>query len=147
MVNDFLHVAIGVIDLEKSVYFYTNVMGMEIDYRAYHDGEKISEVVGVKDARLDICVLKKGNTKLELIDYGNNEKKQIRYKNQDIPGLIHIAFSVDDVDAEYSRIKTLGYDFNSQPMVTRENGPKICYFRGPDNITIELFETIQRREE
>jgi len=28
-------------------------------------------------------------------------------------------------------------------MVTREDGPKICYFRGPDNVIIELYEVVQ----
>ena len=55
-------------------------------------------------------------------------------------GLIHIAFLVDDVDQEYERIKRLGLEFHAPPMVAGENGPKITYFRGPDNVIIEIFE-------
>ena len=60
--------------------------------------------------------------------------------SQDEMGLIHIAFLVDDVDQEYERIKRLGFEFHAPPMVTGENGPKIIYFRGPDNVIIEIFE-------
>ena len=142
MIKDFVHVGISVINIEKSVQFYTEVMGMEIDYKAYHAGAKASKVVNVDNAELNICVMKKGFFKLELIDYGNEEKKESYYKDQDSPGLIHIAFRTSDVDEDYNKIKSMGYEFNSQPMVTRENGPKICYFRGPDNVIIELFEEV-----
>jgi len=143
MINSFLHIGISVFDLEKSVKFYTDVMGMEIDYEAYHKGAAVSKVVGVKNAELRVKVVKKGPAKLELIDYGNKKRKlqeRSKYKEQDSPGLIHIAFLVDDVDKEYKRIKALGYKFNSKPMVTRPNGPRVAYFLGPDNVVIELYQ-------
>jgi catechol 2,3-dioxygenase-like lactoylglutathione lyase family enzyme len=140
MIQEMNHVSVSVFNLEKSVYFYTEVMGMEIDYRAYHEGDKISEVAGVDNAVLDICVVKKGPCSIELIEYKNKAKLQKEYKPQNEPGLIHISFFVSDVDKEYEKINSLGYESNSLPMVTRENGPKICYFKGPDNVIIELYE-------
>ncbi len=147
MVNNFLHVGISVFDLEESVKFYTEVMGMDSDYEAYHKSDAISSVVGVKDAEANVKVVKKGSIKLELIDYGNEEKKQqeqSKHKDQDSLGLIHVAFAVDDVDEEYERIKALGYEFNSEPTVTRPDGPRIAYFRGPDNVVIELYQNTHR---
>jgi glyoxylase I family protein len=140
MVEEIVHIGVSVFDLETSVRFYQEVVGMEIDYRAHHTGEKVSTVVGVPDATLDICVLKKGGVRLELIDYGKAPRKQAGYPDQARPGLIHIAMKVSDVEEAYTRMKALGYGFNSPPMVTRENGPKICYFRGPDNVIMELYE-------
>jgi glyoxylase I family protein len=143
LVEEIVHIGVSVFDLEKSVQFYRDVVGMEIEYRAYHEGEKISKVVDVADATLNICVLKKGGVRLELIDYGQAEKKTTAYKDQSTPGLIHIAMKVSDVEEVYNRMKALGYGFNSEPMVTRENGPKICYFRGPDNVVMELYEVLK----
>ena len=143
LVEEIVHIGVSVFDLEKSVEFYRDVVGMEIEYRAYHKGDKISQVVDVADATLDICVLKKGSVRLELIDYGKPEKKRVQYKDQSSPGLIHIAMKVSDVDAACRRMKALGYGFNSEPMVTRENGPRICYFRGPDNVVMELYEVVK----
>lgn len=142
-VEEIVHIGVSVVDLEKSVKFYQDVVGMEIVYRAYHEGEKISRVVDVPDATLKICVLQKGAVRLELIDYGKPEKQQVAYKDQSTPGLIHLAMKVADVDEAYRRMKALGYGFNSEPMVTRENGPKICYFRGPDNVIMELYEVLK----
>jgi glyoxylase I family protein len=134
------HIGLSVVNLEKSVKFYTEVMGMELDYRAYHEGDRVSAVVGVDNAVLDICVVKKGPCRIELIEYNNKVKPPKEYKRQNEPGLIHISFAVQDVDEVYEKIHSLGYEFYSQPMVTREDGPKICYFKGPDNVIIELYE-------
>jgi glyoxylase I family protein len=142
MVRDYLHVGISVRNLDKSVQFYTEVLGMEEDIRAYHKGETISQVVAVEDAEVEVCYVTKGKHRLELIEYKNKDeaKSNYTYKSQDDPGLVHIAFIVDDVDEIYQKIKDIGYDFNSPPMVTRENGPKIAFFRGPDNVIIELYQ-------
>ncbi len=143
MIQELVHVGISVFNLEESVRFYTEVLGMQVDYRAQHQGERISQVVDVQNAELDICVVRRGGMRLELIDYGNAAKKTRQYKDQDSPGLIHLAVRVTDVDGEYRRLKSMGYEFNSPPMVTRDNGPKICYFRGPDNVVLELYEVLE----
>jgi catechol 2,3-dioxygenase-like lactoylglutathione lyase family enzyme len=141
VVKEFLHVGISVIDLEKSVKFYTDVMQMDLDYRTKNKGEIISRIVGVKDADFDVAVVRKGSLRIELLDYKSEEKKKkATYPAQDQPGLVHISFLVDDVQKEYERIKAMGFEFNSPPMVARENGPTIAYFKGVDHVVIELFE-------
>jgi len=142
MATDYLHVGISVRNLDESVKFYTEVLGMEEGLRVTHKGETVSRVVAVEDAEVDVCYVTKGQHRLELIEYKNKDQAKLNtaYKSQDDPGLVHIAFIVDDVEATYQKIKNLGYEFNSPPMVTRENGPKIAFFRGPDNVIIELYQ-------
>ncbi len=144
MANDYLHVGISVRDLDESVQFYTGVLGMEEGIRVSHKGETISRVVAVENTEVDVCYVTKGKYRLELIEYKNKDKAKLNYtyKSQDDPGLVHIAFIVDDVEEIYQKIKDLGYEFNSPPMVTRKNGPKIAFFRGPDNVIIELYQKV-----
>ena len=137
----FLHVGISVRDLDRSVQFFRDVMGMEEEYRTINEGDRISRVVGVENAYMNVCVLRKGDVRIELLEYTNEEAKlNTDYKPQDEPGLVHIAFIVDDVDVEYKRLKSLGYEGYAPPMVARENGPKITYIKGPDNVIIEIFQ-------
>ena len=141
MIKSFLHIGISVIDLEESVKFYSEIMQMNIAYRTRNKGDIISRIVDVKDVDMEVCVHEKNNLRIELLDYKNAEKKKlINYPDQDQPGLVHISFLVDNVDKEYERIKAHGYEFNSPPVVARENGPKITYFKGPDNVVIEIYE-------
>ena len=142
MAKDYLHVGISVRNLDESVKFYTEVLEMEEGLRVSHKGETISRVVAVENAEVDVCYVTKGIHRLELIEYKNKDQAKLNrvYKSQDDPGLVHIAFIVDDVEATYRQIKSLGYEFNSPPMVTRQNGPKIAFFRGPDNVIIELYQ-------
>jgi len=140
--TEFLHVGISVRDLKKSVQFYTEVLGMNEGLRVGHKGENLSRVVGVENAEVDVCYVTSGTHRLELIEYKNKDqsKRDQSYKPQDHPGLVHIAFIVDDVDEMYAKIKQLGYRFNSPPMVTRDNGPRIAFFEGPDNVVVELYQ-------
>ncbi|MCG7851718.1 MAG: VOC family protein, partial [Methanosarcinaceae archaeon] len=100
MVIDFLHVGISVRNLEKSVKFYTEVLGMAEGIRVSHKGETISQVVAVENTEVDVCYVTKGQHRLELIEYKNKDQAKLNftYKPQDDPGLVHIAFIVDDID-------------------------------------------------
>jgi catechol 2,3-dioxygenase-like lactoylglutathione lyase family enzyme len=141
MIEQLLHIGIGVSDLENSVAFYRDVMGMKEEYRAHNEGEKISQIVGVESAYIDVCMLTKNNLRVELLAYKSaNPDDHPLPVQQDAIGLLHLAFLVDDVDKEYERIKALGYEFNAPPMVARENGPKITYFTGPDNVVMEIYQ-------
>ena len=76
MIGGLLHVGVSVKDLEESVRFYRDVLGMEEEYRTVNRGDKISRVVGVDDADMNVCVLRKGDIRVELLDYGNTRAKK-----------------------------------------------------------------------
>lgn len=138
MIGEFLHVAIAVEDLERSMAFYTEVMGLELDYRARHAGELPTRISGVPNAELEVVVLRKGAMRLELTDYRHKQAAPPKPQNQS--GLTHIAFLVSGIDQEFERISALGFHFNSPPLQSRPGGPKVCYFHGPDNVVIELYQ-------
>ncbi|MCB2188978.1 MAG: VOC family protein [Deltaproteobacteria bacterium] len=138
MIKDFLHVAIAVEDLAASLAFYTEVLGLELDYRAHHQGELPSRISGVPEAELEVVVLKKGAARLELTDYRHKEPAPAKPQNQG--GLTHLAFVVSEIGEEYERIRALGYRFNSPPLESRPGGPQVCYFQGPDQVIIELYQ-------
>jgi catechol 2,3-dioxygenase-like lactoylglutathione lyase family enzyme len=144
MIGEMHHIAVGVRDMKRALEFFSGVLGMELDYTARHEGEAPSRISGVAGAVLDVCVLKKGEMRVELVDYWNKEESGMGWRKQNDVGFIHITFLVTGIEKEYERIRSLGYEFISPPIEGRANGPKVCYFHGPDNVVIELYEPVRR---
>lgn len=144
MIGEMHHIAVGVRDMKRALEFFTVVLGMKLDYTAHHEGDAPGRISGVPGAVLDVCVVKKGQMRVELVDYKNKEDAGFGCRKQNDIGFIHITFLVRDIEMEYERIRSLGYEFFSPPLVGRTNGPRVCYFRGPDNVVIELYEPARR---
>ena len=83
---------------------------------------------------------------LELVEYltPSGERGDVGIAN---PGAAHLAFAVDDLDAEHARLSTAGVRFFSTPNEITEGvnaGGKAVYFHGPDDIVHELVQPPQR---
>ena len=81
-------------------------------------------------------------TKLELTKFIRPENIMNSEPSQmNTVGIEHIAMWVDDLDGIIASVKDKGYE-----MVTgienHEDMLKVCYFRGPDGILIELAEQL-----
>ena len=142
MIGALQHVAVSVRDLAAAVEFYTTVMGLSVIHRARHEGEAPEKISGVPGARIEVCVVGGGGLRIELLHYADRRDEGERYPEQNRVGLSHICFEVSQIEAEYGRISAMGFRFYSPPLVGRPGGPKVCYFEGPDNVVIELYEPV-----
>jgi glyoxylase I family protein len=57
-----------------------------------------------------------------------------RITNPEALGLRHLAFEVDDVDAEWERLR----QFNPEPIRTKDDGKKVFFVKDPDGLPIEI---------
>ncbi|MCB1757267.1 MAG: lactoylglutathione lyase [Gammaproteobacteria bacterium] len=122
-----LHTMLRVGDLDRSVAFYTNVLGMrELRRKDYPDGDFTLAFLGYGD--------ESESTVLELTyNWGTAE-----YDLGNAYG--HIAIGVDDVYAACERIKACG------GKVVRDAGPMaggstvIAFVEDPDGYKVELLE-------
>ncbi|MGB1562920.1 MAG: lactoylglutathione lyase [Sinimarinibacterium flocculans] len=120
-----LHTMIRVGDLERSIAFYTEVLGMKLLSRKdYPDGQFTLAFVGYGD----------GDAEIELTyNYGVD-----RYELGNAFG--HIALEVDDAYATCEEVKRRG------GRVTREAGPMkhgttvIAFVEDPDGYKIEFIQ-------
>jgi len=140
MIGPLQHVAVGVRNLAAAVEFYTGVFGLSVIHRAHHEGEAPRKISGVLDATIDVCVVGREGLRIELLEYRTRQDDGVHYVAQNGIGMTHLCFEVSDIDREYERIRAMGYRFYSPPLYGRPGGPKVCYFEGPDNVVIELFE-------
>ena len=57
-------------------------------------------------------------------------------------GIAHIAFTVDDVNAAYDRLKNEGVSFISAPKVSPDGYAKVAFCRAPEGTFVELVEVL-----
>jgi catechol 2,3-dioxygenase-like lactoylglutathione lyase family enzyme len=137
------HTGFTVANLEKSLAFWSDVLGFELSHRAHHTGELASEVTGVSGAEILIAVLKGYGHKIELLEYlAPADRRRVDLRPCDV-GSVHVAFTVDNLEAMVERITASGWKAVGTPqtLTTGPNtGKRVAYVRDPDGTTIELMQ-------
>jgi glyoxylase I family protein len=137
------HTGITVADLERSLAFWQGVLGFELSYRPHHTGDLASEVTGVPGAEISIAVLKGYGHKIELLEYlAPANRKRADLRPCDV-GSLHVAFTVDDLDAVLSAIAASGWRAVGKPQTLKAGpnaGKRVVYVRDPDGTTIEFMQ-------
>jgi lactoylglutathione lyase len=121
----FTYVGIRVRDLDKSIEFYTKVLGMKVTGRGKIEKTK-GETVGLQS--------QEDGFTLELNYYGSDSPYSIDY----VPGegLDHMGFKVDDLDKALREADAMGYRITLEMKV---DGGRWAYIEDPNGIWIELF--------
>jgi len=97
MVGRIDHVGVAVDDVDAAVALYREAFGLEVEHR---------EVV--EDQGVDAALLGVGDGHVELLAPLGPETPIGRYLAKRGPGLHHVAYAVDDVDAALDALRTAG---------------------------------------
>ena len=139
--NHIRHIGIVVTDLERSLYFYRDLLGMSIVRRMDESGDFIDKLLGLVNA--DVTTVKLSldlnPTLIELLHF-NSHRIEDSKKKIFTPGLSHIAFTVPDVDLTYQRLSDAGIVFNAPPQLSPDRRAKVAYCKDPDGTYIELVQ-------
>jgi glyoxylase I family protein len=143
------HTGITVSNLERSLEFWQNVLGFEFSHRAHQTPEMASEITGVAGAEIKLAVVKApGGHKIELLEYlaPSDRKQHVDLRPCDV-GSVHIALTVDDLDAVLQKIAASGWKAAGKPQTLTAGpnaGKRVVYVRDPDGTTIEFMELPQK---
>jgi len=138
------HTGITVENLERSLAFWRDVLGLELSHTAHQTGELAREITGVIGSEIKLAVLKTpGGHKIELLEYlAPPDRKHSDVRPCDV-GHVHVALLVDDLDAVLDRIAASGWKAAGKPQ-TLKMGPNagkcVVYVRDPDGTTIEFMQ-------
>jgi lactoylglutathione lyase len=123
----FHYTGIRIRDLDRSIEFYTQVMGMKLIHRS-----KIPSVGG------EIAVLNSPGSEqvLELNFYEDSSKYNTPYVVGE--GLDHLGFQVEDLEKTLSKFSKIGIE----PFVEVDSGGlgKYVYVKDPDGIWLEIYQ-------
>ena len=128
-----LHTMLRVGDLQRSIDFYTETIGMELLRTTDRPDQKYTlAFVGFGGGN------KNGEAELELTyNYGESE-----YDLGTAYG--HIALGVDDVAETCERIRAAGGNVTREPGPVKGGSTVIAFVEDPDGYKVELIETSSR---
>jgi catechol 2,3-dioxygenase-like lactoylglutathione lyase family enzyme len=133
------HVGQCTADLERAIRFYTEVLGFELDRRLELPDEAVGPVLGVDPpVGFTAAYLYLGDFVLELMTFDRPGNPAWSERAFNEPGLTHLSFSVDDLDAAAASAEALG-----ATILTRL--PMAVMLRDPDGQLLELLTMGYRR--
>ena len=138
------HTAISVMDINRSVAFYTKLLGFKIGASSLNKGVEQDRLDGLKDCEVDVVALKpasEATPHVELLHYrmppGRTLISEMRANDVASTRQIH---RVDDLDALVGRLEVESVAFVSPGVVALGGGGKAAAIRDPDGHMIVLAE-------
>ncbi len=121
----YLHTSITVKDMERSIAFYTELLGLTLERRR-RIPENRAEVAFVIDPA--------SGARLELTHW--DDKPTFEAGEQ----LDHLAFETDDLDAFLARVRARGVPVAKEPFQLQGGSGRLAFILDPNEVWIELIE-------
>jgi catechol 2,3-dioxygenase-like lactoylglutathione lyase family enzyme len=137
------HVGVVVDDLAAATEFFV-ALGLVQKGGGSAEGRWVDRIVGLAGVEVDSAFVQApdGSGQLELIKFHSpSHHGDNRHEPANTPGIRHLAFVVEDIDAVVARLRALGAELVGE-VVRYENFYRLCYIRGPAGIIVELAEEI-----
>lgn len=139
------HTGIVVRDLERSLGFYRDLLGLEVLRRATEVGPYIDKVVGIPDVRVEWVKLKAADGfVVELLQYHSHpDTAPPQNSASNRLGCSHVAFTVANLDDTFQELARRGIHCNNEPQTSPDGAARVLYCHDPDGIILELVEELR----
>jgi catechol 2,3-dioxygenase-like lactoylglutathione lyase family enzyme len=137
------HVGIVVEDLAAATAFFVD-LGLSVVGEGAVEGDWAGRIIGLEGVRSEIAMLETpdGHSRVELsLFHAPASPSGDRQAPSNTPGIRHLAFEVDDVDAAVARLQGRGIGLVGT-VEQYEDSYRLCYVRGPEGIIVELAQRL-----
>ena len=142
MIKGIHHTAISTSNLERSLSFYTRLLGFEeVTSFAWEEGNDVfDEITNLQSSSGRVALLRGGNAFIELFEFKSPEPAKAD-PNRPVcdHGITHLCLEVEDIVAEHKRLSDAGMHFHSPP-IDAGMGLKAAYGRDPEGNVVEILE-------
>ena len=124
------HVAVAVESVDQSARFYRDVLGLDV-----------AKTLTLENQGLKVALIQAGDTEIELLEPTSEDNTVKRFLERRGPGLHHICFQVEDVEAAMRDLGERGAAFVDP--VPRQGAVGLVAFMPPDVAGGVLVEVAQ----
>ena len=152
MAQEIMHVGLTVTDLDKSISFYRDVLGLDFIGEIRMEGKETDLLFGKEGSSCRVGYLKGTDDvkaqSLELICFDDQSRVERNEMDLFRTSISEICFYSSDIDKVYEILKCLGVPCISAPQpfdfsVSGFGRSKAIYLRDPDGIIVELMEPVK----
>lgn len=137
------HTGIVVTDMERSLAFYRDELGLSVTSDQLESGEFVDTILSMPGTSVRTVKLaaREGPTLVELLEFRDGSPPETPGDLRRI-GATHAALTVDDLDSLFERLRAGGTPFLSEPRVSVDGRARVCFCTDPDGTPLELVEPL-----
>jgi lactoylglutathione lyase len=122
MIKKYLHTRFRVSNMDKSISFYQDILGMEV----------LEQKTSPRGSKLVFLKFPGMDCELELCSFPDSGSVHVP------EDLVHLAFEVDDLEMCIEKLNASGVPITEGPLES-SNGTKFIFTEDPDKYEIELM--------
>ena len=131
MIKKISHIAVVVPELEEAMGFWVEALGLPLAHVEY-----------VADQEVEVAFLPAGESDIELLEPVDADGGVARYLQKRGPGIHHICFEVEDIQAVLDRLRAARVPLINEEPTIGTGGKKIAFIhpKGTGGVLVELYE-------
>lgn len=145
MILETRHVGINVADMDQSLHFWRDVMGLQVEVDAWEEGDYIDTLQNLSGVNVHMVKLRAPDGSLiELLeDVAHPTAPPDPQHNRLCDcGIRHISFTVADARHAYQTLAGAGCEMLGEPITSPDNYAKVFFARDPEGNLIEIVEVL-----
>lgn len=133
MIKKVNHIAVVVPDLDASMRFWVDALGLKLSHKEH-----------VASQAVNVAFLPVGDSKIELLQPTDSESGVARYLEKKGPGMHHICLEVDDLEPVLAKLQKADVQLINESPVIGPDGRKFVFIHpnSTNGVLVELYELI-----